>query len=85
VYNHTYIFKTMCLRNKGLILSRENLLYVHFFDIENFSASGMDKESLDSNQCVVVRQPNLSKLYDIQTPIYRDEKSLNCRPLAYRI
>jgi hypothetical protein len=55
------------------MLSRENLLCVHLFEPENFSASGMDKEGLDSNQCVVVRQPNLSKLYDIQISIYRAE------------
>jgi hypothetical protein len=46
VYTHTYIFKTVYLRNKGLMFSRENLLCVHFFEFENFSASGMDKEDL---------------------------------------
>jgi hypothetical protein len=60
-------------RNKGLILSLENLLRVHSFEFENFCASGMEKEGLDSKQCVVVRQPNLSKLHDIQISIYRAE------------
>jgi hypothetical protein len=46
---------------------------VYFFEFENFSASGMDKEGPGGNQCVVVRQPNLSKLYNIQILIYRDE------------
>jgi hypothetical protein len=68
-----YIFKSMYPRNKGLRLSHENLLCVHFFESENFSASGMDKEGLDSNRHVVVRQPNLSKLYGIQISIYPAE------------
>jgi hypothetical protein len=76
VYTHTYFFKTtMCPRNEELLSSRENLLCVHFFEFENFSASDMDKEGLDNNQCVVVRQPNLSKLYDIQISIYRAENT----------
>jgi hypothetical protein len=43
-----YIFKTMYPRKKGLMLSRENLLCVPFFEFENFSVSGMDKEDLDT-------------------------------------
>jgi hypothetical protein len=55
------------------MLSCENVLCVHFFDFEYFSAAGMAKEGLDNNQCVVVWQPNLRKLYDIQISIYRAE------------
>jgi hypothetical protein len=60
-------------RNKGLMLSHQNLLCVHFFEFENFSASGMDKEGLDGTHCIVVMQPKLSKLYDIEISICRVE------------
>jgi hypothetical protein len=63
----------MYARKEGFMLSREILLCVHFFEFEHFCASGMDKEGLDNNQCVAVRQSNLRKLYDIQTSIYRAE------------
>jgi hypothetical protein len=63
-------------RNKGPMLSCENCSCVHFFEFDNFSALGMDKESLDSNQYVAARPPNLNKLYDIQILIYRAEISL---------
>jgi hypothetical protein len=52
---------------------------VHFFEFENFSALGLDKEDFDSNQCVSVRQPNLSKLYNIQISIYRAENIASLR------
>jgi hypothetical protein len=67
-----YIFKTVYPRNKGLMLPHENLC-VHFFESENFSASGMGKEGLDNNVCVVVRQPNLGKLCDMEISIYSAE------------
>jgi hypothetical protein len=46
--------------------------YVHLFEFENFCAWVMAEESLDSRR-LVVRQPNLSKLYDMQISIYRSE------------
>jgi hypothetical protein len=46
--------------------------YVHHFEFENFFAWVMDQESLDSRR-LVVRQPNLSKLYDMQISIFRSE------------
>jgi hypothetical protein len=57
-----YIIKTIYPRNKGLMLPLENLLCVHFFESENFCASGLDKEGVDSNQCIVVGEPNLKQV-----------------------